>query len=385
MDLELSDDQEELRDNVRQVLEGSCGPDVVRAVHEATGDADELWAQMCELYWPALGIDEAHGGLGLSFVEIGLLAEELGRANAPGPLLATVTQFVPAVREVGPDRAGSLLEQVAAGELTGALAWTEADRWDLGAVATTATPTGDGWMISGAKTSVLSGADVDAFAVVARAPGTAGADGVGLFVVPAAAAGIARRDTLDPTLPLADVSFVDVEVGADAAVAAPGDDEVAPGLERAFQEATVAMALGTVGASRRIFEVTLDYLKVREQYDRIIGSFQALKHRMADMYLAVERANAVAYYAALTIAEDDPRRGEAAHLAKSAAGDCQRLLAQDGLQLHGGIGYTWENDLHFSLKRAKAGELLCGSSAWHRARLAERLGLVGAVSPGEAA
>ena len=221
-------------------------------------------------------------------------------------------------------------------------------------------------------------------AVVARTPGSKGDEGVGLFLVDAADATIARRDTLDPTLPLADVTLADVTVDAALVMAAPGADGVAEGLERAFQEATVAMALGTVGASRRIFEITLDYLKVREQYDRIIGSFQALKHRMADMYLAVERANAIAYYAALTIAEDDPRRAEAAHLAKSAAGDCQRLLAEDGLQLHGGIGYTWENDLHFLLKRAKAGELLCGSSVWHRARIADQLGL-GAAASGEAA
>ena len=132
-----------------------------------------------------------------------------------------------------------------------------------------------------------------------------------------------------------------------------------------------------VGACRMIFETTLAYAKIRKQYDRVIGSFQALKHRFADMYLSVERATALCYFAAVSIAEDDPGRHEVAHLAKAAAGDCQRLLAEDGLQLHGGLGFTWEQDLHFWLKRAKAGESLCGSSAWHRTRLAGQLGLQG--------
>ena len=159
-------------------------------------------------------------------------------------------------------------------------------------------------------------------------------------------------------------------------VLAPGTDGVERAIARAVEAATIAMALHTIGACRHIFDQTLAYAKVREQYDRVIGSFQALKHRLAEMYLAVERANALAYYAAVTVAEDDPRRTEAAHLAKVAAGDCQRLVAEDGLQLHGGIGYTWEHDLHFLLKRAKAGELLCGSSAFHRSRLARSLDLL---------
>ena len=146
-------------------------------------------------------------------------------------------------------------------------------------------------------------------------------------------------------------------------------------LGRVVEEATVALATATAGTCRMIFETTLQYLKEREQYGRPIGSFQALKHRMADMYLAVERATSLCYFAALTIAEEDPRRSEAASLAKAAVGECQRLVAGEGLQLHGGIGYTWEHDLHFLLKRAKAGDALFGNAAGHRARLAELLGL----------
>ena len=376
MDLELSDDQQELRDNIRRVLEGACPPATVRQVYEGTGDATALTAQMNEHYWPALGVAEDHGGLGMSFVEVALLAEELGRAAAPGTLLATATHFTPTVRECGGAAAGAVLTAVAAGELTGTLAWAERDRWNHHAGRSTAAPDADGaWSLGGTTTAVLSAADVDMVAVVARAADTTGGDGLGVFLVDGDALEITPRPVLDPTLPLADIHLRDVVVPADRVLAAPGTESVASAVDRAAQEATVAMALATVGACRRIFELTLDYAKVREQYDRVIGSFQALKHRFADMFLAVERANAVGYFAALTIAEDDDRRAESAHLAKAAAGDCQRLVAEDGLQLHGGIGYTWENDLHFLLKRAKAGDLLCGGAAQHRTALAARLGL----------
>ena len=368
MDLELSDDQYELRDNIRTVLEGACPPAVVRAIYDGDGTADDLWAQMVELYWPALGVPEDSGGLGFGFVEIGLLAEELGRAAAPGPLLAVVSQYVPTLVEAG---AAELLAGAAEGSSVGALAFAERGRWDAAEVQTTASESSDGWVLDGTKDMVLGGAHATAFAVVART-----GRGVGVFHLDAADAAVTVPASIDPGLGLADVSLVGAPARLLLAPGATTDDA----LERIAQTAAVAMALHIVGACRRIFEVTLDYAKVREQYDRLIGSFQALKHRFADMYLSVERANAVGYYAALAIAEDDPARADAASTAKAAAGECQRLLAEDGLQLHGGIGYTWENDLHFLLKRAKAGEALCGSSGAHRARLARSLGLIEVAS-----
>jgi alkylation response protein AidB-like acyl-CoA dehydrogenase len=171
------------------------------------------------------------------------------------------------------------------------------------------------------------------------------------------------------------VILAGVEVEGERVLVEPGDPAVTRVVERTLQEATTALALSTVATCRAIFEVTLQYAKDREQFGRPIGSFQALKHRLADCYLAVERASSLAYFAALTIAEDDERRAVATAMAKAAAGDCQRLLARDGLQLHGGIGFTWEHDLHFLLKRAKTGDLLFGTAATHRAHLAQLLGL----------
>ncbi len=378
MDLELSEDESALRGNVRAVLASACPPAFVRATFEGEGDAAALWAQMVELYWPALAIAEEHGGLGLGFVEVALVAEELGRVVAPGPFLATVTQFAPAVREVGAggSLASDLLARVAAGEVTGTVALAERGRWSPAAVAATATEVDGAWALAGVKDAVLDGATADEVVVIARAPGTSGASGLSAFVVPGAQLVATPRRTADPTLPLADVTLDGVVVPADRVLAAPGTDGVAAALDRAGQEATVALAVVTVGACRTVFETTLEYTKVREQYGRPIGSFQALKHRLADMYLAIERAGSLCWFAALTIAEEDPRRAEAASMAKAAAGECQRLVAQDGIQLHGGIGLTWENDLHFAVKRAIAAGALYGNDVHHRSRLAAMLGLL---------
>jgi alkylation response protein AidB-like acyl-CoA dehydrogenase len=378
MDLELSEDEAALRDNVRSVLASICPPVAVRAVYEGKGDPAAVWARMVELDWPGLAVPEQHGGLGMNYVAVALVAEELGRAVVPGPLLATATQFVPLVRELGAESAlaGDLLTRVAAGELTGTVALAEEGRWEPAAVAATARETADGWALAGAKVAVVDGAGADEVLVVARAPGTSGPEGLGVFAVPRADLAVTARTVVDPTLPLADISLDGVVVPAGRVLAAAGAAGVGEALDRAGQEATVALALGTVGACRVVFERTLEYAKVREQYGKPIGSFQALKHRLADMYLAVERATSLGYYAALTIAEDDPQRAVAASMAKAAAGECQRLVAHDGLQLHGGIGVTWENDLHFPVKRAISGDALYGNAVHHRARLARMLGFL---------
>lgn len=368
MDLELSDDQLELRDNFRSVLESACPPAVPRAIYEDGDEGASLWKQVVELGWPALAVPEHAGGLGLGFVEVGLLAEDLGRVTAPATLLATVTQVIPALVEA---QATELLGGIAQGRWRGALAFAERGRWNVDALRMQARHDQGRWTLRGRKDAVLAGATADAFIVVARDAGAPG-----LFRVEREAATVEIRERLDPALLLADLVLDD----APAELIALPDTEFTRSLERSFEQAAVGMALHTMGACRRILETTLDYAKVRKQYGRVIGSFQALKHRFADMYLSVERASALCYYAAVAIAEDDPVRAEAAHLAKAAAGACQVLLAQDGLQLHGGLGFTWEQDLHFLLKRAKAGELLCGSASYHRAELAAMLGLTGGTS-----
>jgi alkylation response protein AidB-like acyl-CoA dehydrogenase len=365
MDLELSDDQRQLTDNFRSVLEDKCPPSVVRGIYENGHDGSELWKRMVELSWPALAIPEESGGLGYGFVEVGLLAEELGRAAAPATMLATVSQFTPFLIE---SDASDLLIEVAEGRLSGSLAFAERGRWSIDAVRTTATRQGDEWTLTGSKDAVLAGAVVDAFAVVAIDESS---HEPGIFLVERSAARIESPDLIDPGLLMANV-LLD---GCTARALAAPSPAVRAIVERGAMQAQTAMTLHMAGACRQILETTLAYAKIRKQYGRVIGSFQALKHRFANMYLAVERATALAYYAAIAIEEDDPASAEATHLAKASAGDCQRLLAEDGLQLHGGLGFTWEQDLHFLLKRAKAGEMLCGSSAFHRAMLVSMLDL----------
>jgi len=360
MELEFSDDQQELRSTVRSFLERECPMTLVRSVVEKGTPADELWAQMVELGWPALTVPERDGGLGLGFVELAVVVEELGRAVAPGPFLATVTQFVPAVRHAGTaEQQSRFLGPVAAGDVTGTLAVGG----DVVAV-----PAEGGWSLTGVVRHVVDGDRADEVAVAARVD-----DGWGLFVVQGGAVRATPQRTLDPSRRLATVTLDGAHVDSERALGVPGGAETA--LDRAVEEAIAALALEMVGTCQSIFDVALGHAKERHQFGVPIGSFQAIKHKFADMLVALERARATAYFAAATVAEEDDRRPLAIAMAKAAAGDAQRLIAQEGIQIMGGIGYTWEHDMHLYVKRAKAGDALLGTSSHHRARVARLIGL----------
>jgi alkylation response protein AidB-like acyl-CoA dehydrogenase len=372
MDFELSEEQEQLRQSVEAVLARECPITLVRELVEKGAPAEPLWLRMVELGWPALTVPEEHGGIGLGFVELVLVAEELGRVIAPGPLLPTISQFAPAVREAGTtEQQHRFLGGVAECRVTGTLALTEdGTGWDPSAVRTRARRQGDRWVLDGVKRFVAEASQVEEIVVAARTE-----EGeLALFVVPGERVGIDRQPVLDATREHATVHLEDVTVEADRLLGDPGS-AAERALRRAVQEATIAAALETVGTCQSIFDLTLDYAKVRDQFGVPIGSFQALKHKLADMLIALERARATGYFAAMTVAEDDPRRAMAASMAKATAGDCQRIVVADGLQIHGGIGYTWEHDLHLYLKRAKAGDGVFGTAVAHRARTADLLGL----------
>ena len=365
MELDFSEEQQELRATVRTFLERECPITLVRAVVEKGNvvekgtPADDLWAQMVDLGWPALTVPEEYSGLGLGFVELAVVVEELGRVVAPGPFLATVTQFAPAVRHAGTPEQQHYLAAIAAGDLTGALA--------VGGDVV-ATPAEGGWSLSGTVRHVIDGDRADEIAVVARVDDTQR-----LFVVRGKDVRATLERTLDQSRHLATVEFEATHVDAGRALGQSGDATTA--IERAVEEATAALALEMVGTCQGIFDVLLDYAKQREQFGVPIGSFQAIKHKFADMLVALERARATAYFAAATIAENDQRRALAVAMAKAAAGDAQRLIAQEGIQTMGGIGYTWEHDMHLYVKRAKAADALFGTSSEHRARVARILGL----------
>ncbi|MDQ1373564.1 MAG: hypothetical protein QOJ09_902 [Actinomycetota bacterium] len=334
MELEFTADQEELRSSVRAVLTRECPISLVREVVEKGTGADGLWARMVELDWPALTITEAHGGIGLGFVELTVVLEELGRVLAPGPFTATAALFAPVVRECGSDeQAARFLGAVASGASTGTLAF--------------------------ARQPAVEADTVDEVAVT---------DGERVVVVPREELQITPVDPFDKSRRLARVEI-------HAAVERGRVLERPERLARAVEEATVALAVETLGTCQAIFDIALDYAKVREQFGVPIGSFQAIKHKFSDMYVALERARATAYFAAVTIAEDDERRTVATSMAKAAVGDAQRLIAQEGIQIMGGIGYTWEHDMHLYVKRAKSGDALFGTASDHRARVADHLGI----------
>jgi alkylation response protein AidB-like acyl-CoA dehydrogenase len=374
MELEFTPDQDDLRDSIRAVLHKESPVSLARAVVERAERPEALWSTMVDLGWPALTIPEDDGGIGLGMLELAILAEELGRVIAPGPLLPTLSQFAPAVREAGtPAQQREFLGAVAAGELTGSLAISEASgSYDPAEATATMTLDGDDVVLAGTKTYVIEGDAVDELVVVCRAAGTNDGEGVRAVVVPVTATSTTPVDTFDGSRRVAHVTLEGVRVSRDRVLGDPNRSALEP-LRRAIQEATVSLALEMVGTAQTIFDTTLDYAKHREQFGVLIGTFQAIKHKFADMLVSLERARSLGYFAALTIAEDDPRRANATSVAKAAAGDCQRLLAKEGIQILGGIGYTWEHDMQLYVKRIKSGDPMFGGGAWHRARIAEDL------------
>jgi alkylation response protein AidB-like acyl-CoA dehydrogenase len=358
VDFELDAEQVELQRVVRDVAERECPPALVRAVVDGRDDGRSLWKTYTELDWPGLTVPADDGGTGLTAVELVITLEELGRVADPTPFLGTAGQYVPLVRAcAAPEARHRLLGAVCAGG-TGAAAFA--------ADTVRARRAGDGWVLDGTARHVVDGDRADSIAVVA-ATGDDGDDGAGVFVVPGAAVAATRVPTFDGSFHLADVELAGVRADGDRAFVEAG---VAGGVARAREEAAVGLAAVMVGASQRVLELTLDHVRARKQFGVPIGSFQAVKHLAVDMYAAIERARALVHFAALAAAEDDDRRTLAASMAKAAAGDCQRLVAQHGIQLFGGLGFTWENDLQLFVRRAKVGEPLLGGTAEHRARVA---------------
>jgi alkylation response protein AidB-like acyl-CoA dehydrogenase len=323
--LELDADQRLWQETVRDAVGKQCPATLVRNIAEDGADPLPLWNTYVEAGWTEL-VDPENA------VELAIVLEELGRATDPTPFLATMSQFAPLVGDrFDPQKSGTALHD-------GVSAHRDAD----------------GWILNGTSRYVLDGDRAERLAVVTAA---------GVFLVDAGAATTRRSDVFDPVLHVAEVTLSGVHV-ADA-------DRLSVDAEKARHLALTGMAMTMVGACQRILDLALEHVKSRYQFGVPIGSFQAIQHKAVDMHVAIERARALGYFAALTIAADDPRRRLAAAMAKASAGECQSLVFRHGLQMFGAMGFTWENDLQFALKRAKAGELMLGGAAEHRAMIAE--------------
>ena len=364
MEFEFTEDQLELQRAVRDILDAEAPPELARAVADGESDAVDFWQTLVGLEWPAMALPEEAGGLGYGWVELAIVLEELGRHAAPGPFLATVTQFAPLVAEAaGPAQAAELLAPVAAGRVTGTIAVDEGTgTWDPDTVQATAQLDGGDLVLSGSKQHVVDGASADEIAAVVRLDGRAR-----VVLVPGSSVRAHEVKPIDPGVRHATITLDGVRVSADRLL---GDGDATEAVSRALEESVAAVATVTLGACQRIFDIINAYAKERIQFGVPIGSFQAVKHKLANMYRDIERARVLVYYAAVTLAEDHPDRTLAASMAKAAAGEAQRRCVQDGLQLAGGIGYTWEHDLHLFLRRAKVGELHFGSASHHRGRVA---------------
>jgi alkylation response protein AidB-like acyl-CoA dehydrogenase len=372
MDFELTPEEQDLVDSVGSVLARECPTALVRDIVENGSAPEQPWKSARELGWTSVDLPESLGGLELGFTALGLVVEQHGRRIAPGPFLATVTQFLPLVCETGaPHQLERFARPAGAGELRGALAVDHglAPQHETGE-SLRARRDGDAWCLSGERRYVLDGDVADEIAVAARVDE---GEGVGLFVVPQGAAEARRVVALDASRPLAHLHFDQVRVEPDRVLGTPGRSTRA--LGRALEYATVAAALECVGACQVLLEMTVEHARNRRQFDQPIGAFQAIQHKCADMFVQVEKARATAYFAMMAIAEDDPRRNLAASMAKAAASDCQRLVCKEAIQIHGGMGYTWEGDVQLFLKRAKTLEALLGTGGAHRQRIADLLEL----------
>ena len=364
MEFEFTEDQLELQRAVRDVLDAEAPPELARAVADGESDAADFWRTLVGLEWPAMALPAEAGGLGYGWVELAIVLEELGRHAAPGPFMATVTQFAPLIAEAATrSQAAELLAPLAAGRTTGTIAVDEGSgTWDPDNVQATARREGDDLVLSGTKHYVLDGATAGEIAAAVRLDGE-----LRIVLVPGSAVQAVEVVPIDPGVRHASVTLDGVRVPAGRML---GHSDATAAVRRALEESVAAVSAVTVGACQRIFDIINAYAKERVQFGVPIGSFQAVKHKLADMYRDIERARVLVYYAALTLAEDHPDRTLAASMAKAAAGEAQRLCVQDGLQLAGGIGYTWEHDLHLFLRRAKVGELHFGSASHHRRNVA---------------
>jgi alkylation response protein AidB-like acyl-CoA dehydrogenase len=371
MNFAFTDDQVLLRNSVRSALEQQCKPAHVRAMmDDPRGYGEALWSEMAKLGWLGLPFGEEHGGAGLGLVELCLVLEELGRAAYPGPYFPSVV-----LGGLGLALGGSAaqkekwLSAVAAGKarLSAALVEGSLD-WDPASTSAAALPRGDGWTLAGMKRFVPWAHVADAVLIPARAP-----EGLSLFLVDPRAPGV----TLSPMVGIdlasrwSEMRLKDVTVKADAVVGRPGT--AGPLLEALLRRAAVCASAEMLGAARRCLDLSVEYAKVREQFGQPIGSFQAIRHRCAEMLMAAENSHSAVYYAAWALTAGAEDAAVAASICKAYVSEAARQVSGDAIQVHGGIGFTWEYDLHLYVKRAKALEPLFGDAEYHRELIARHV------------
>jgi alkylation response protein AidB-like acyl-CoA dehydrogenase len=383
MEFAFTQEQEMIRDTAAAFLaEVSDSAAVRRAMASEQGYEVELWRRICgEMYWQAIHIPEDCGGMGLGYVELVAMLEQMGRYILCAPFFSTVCLAGNALRVAGSvEQQTRWLGKLCAGELTATLAFNGGcSRWDADAITATWRKEGAGYVLNGDYRYVVDGHTAELLIVAARAVGSSGVQGVSLFLLPASTVGVSRQwlPTMDQTRKQAAVQLGNVSVGDDALMGDAGQGWEA--LSKVIDLATIALAAEQVGGCQQLLDMTVAYTGERVQFNRTIASYQAVKHKAADMMLKTEVARSAVYYAACVAQEaleGGPLAGElseAASVAKSYCSDAYFSVAGDALQLFGGVGFTWEYDVHLYFKRAKSSEHLLGNGTQHRERLASVL------------
>jgi alkylation response protein AidB-like acyl-CoA dehydrogenase len=365
----FSEEQEELRKSVRRFLDEKSPVTEVRRLMETEAGYDQaVWKQMAEqLGLQGLTIPEEHGGSGYGYVELIVILEEMGRSLLCAPFFSTVALATNLCKTVNDATAHAALKRIAGGAIA-TVAFTEANgKWTEDGITATAKGSGSDWTISGEKMFVIDGHSAEWIAVAARTD-----KGVTLFAVEGDAAGLTKTAlaTMDQTRKQAKLNFANVK-GTLLGTEGKGWDA----LVKMLDLAAVALAAEQVGGAQRCLDMSVEYAKVRVQFGRPIGSFQAIKHKCADMLLEVESAKSAAYYAGWAASEDNDELPVVASLAKAYCSEAYFHASAENIQIHGGIGFTWEHDAHLYFKRAKSSELLFGDPTYHRELLAQRIGI----------
>lgn len=380
MEFAFTQEQEMIRDTAASFLAEVSGSEAVRhAMATEQGYETELWNRICgEMYWQAIHIPEEYGGMGLGYVELVAMMEQMGRYLLCSPFFSTVCLAGNALLVAGSEEQKTQwLGQLCEGSLTATLAFNGGSRfWCAESVTATWRREGDGYVLNGDYRYVIDGHSADLLIVAAREEGSAGERGISLFLLQADTDGVNRTwlPTMDQARKQASVQLDNVSLGVDALMGEAGQAWNA--LEKVIDLATVALTAEQVGGSQQLLDMTVEYTGERVQFGRTIASFQAVKHKAADMMMKTEVARSAVYYAACVAQEaleEGPLAGElaeAASVAKSYCSDTYFSIAGDSLQLFGGVGFTWEYDVHLYFKRAKSSEHLLGDGAAHRERLA---------------
>lgn len=358
MDFTFSDDQDALRDAVRGFLTNEATSAYLHAMaDDERGFTDDMWRQLVSLGWPGLLVPESHGGLGLGLVDMVVVMEEMGRVPFPGPFFSSSVLATLAGIRLGAD---DLLPELASGAARGTVAIEEQGHGSpVERVRTRARRKGASWVVTGHKPIVLDGHTADWAIVVAR-----NEDGLGSFLLrtPDAEA----VPTIDPTRKAARLVLDDTPVEP----IGPSGDHTAI-WRRVTDDAAVMLAAELVGASEAALELAVEYAKVRVQFDRPIASFQAIRHKAVDMLHRLELSRVGTHYAAWASDVEDPQRERAAAMVKGFAAEAAVFVTSEDIQVHGGVGFTWDCDAHFYYKRAKQNDVMLGYQGWQRRRLAD--------------